>query len=92
MHMTLDSTPWTGERSVAGITTPRQLDCVDIGYWAYLLANPVASTREKYPNWWIDASQNADRRPWGATLPCLNKDSIPYSYKCERVLTVEDRR
>ncbi len=94
MSMEERSTPWTPEHALSGLNRkkPRCLDLADVGYWAYLLATPCASDRKKNPRWFADLSQGVQRKPWGPVLPCLNQDSIPYSYELDRVLSLEDCR
>ncbi len=93
MNMELDSSPWVENHALSGLDRKRSrcLDLVDVGFWGYLIAHPTVDQRSKYPKWFADCSQSVERRPWGAVLPCINQDSIPYSYELDRVLSLEDR-
>lgn len=92
MGMTLDSTPWSGNHGLAGFgKKPRCIDVIDVAYWAYLVAHPQKCDRSPTPSWWVDASQGVQRAPWGEHLPCINQDSLPFSFKLDRLLSSEDR-
>ncbi len=94
MSMPLESKIWTEGHSMTGLDRQKKLrafDCIDLAYWSYLLACPLASQRSPSPSFFCDASQGCLRKPWGVSLPSLNQDSIPYSFRLDRVLSVEDR-
>jgi hypothetical protein len=92
MKMPEGEAPWTGDHSQAGLdmAKKRALDVIDVAFWGYLLAHPQRADRSPTPPWFVDASQAVQRRPWGASLPCLNQDSLPYSFQLDRILSWED--
>jgi hypothetical protein len=85
--------PWTPEHALTGIdrSRPRCIDIIDVAFWAYLVDTPIAAERVKRPKWWVDCSQGVERHPWGSKIPCINQDSVPYSFELDRVLSLEDR-
>ncbi len=94
LNMEEKSQPWTPTHALSGLDKGRKarcLDVIDVGYWSYLVANPEAESRSPHPEYFVDCSQGVERRPWGPTLPCINQDSIPYSFELDRVLSLQDR-
>ncbi len=93
LNMEEGSSPWVADHALSGLDRKRHrcIDVVDVGYWGYLVAHPKLSQRSKHPKWFTDCSQSVDRSPWGPVVPCINQDSLPYSYELDRILSVEDR-
>jgi hypothetical protein len=93
--MPLDCTMWADSHSLSGLDRGKQqrlIEVVEVAHWFYLLDTPRAADRSDDPEWFTDASQGVDRKPWSRNLPCLAQDSVPYSFKLDRVLQSEDHQ
>ncbi len=81
---------WTDDHPMTGVPKrPRQYDCVQVAYWAWLRSQ-VGQPRQSTPNWWVDCSQGVQRTPWGPTPGSFQKGSLHYSFYLNRVLDWED--
>ncbi len=90
-----DSKPWTvGHRLMGVKRLPRHLDAIDVGYVAWQReqnAAGIAVKKGEIPmSWFIDFTQNVDRRCWGETPDTLTIRTRIYCYNLDRCLTSED--
>jgi hypothetical protein len=93
LDMPQGTSPWTSDHSIAGIdrlSMPRHIDAIDVSYWSYLRSHMCLSERTNPPVWFCDASQSVERKAWGDRLGCFARDSVPYSFQLDRILSAED--
>ena len=96
MDMPSDFTPWTGNHELAGVAKkPRHLDVIQVAWfawWAQYRNKPGGIRKmDDVPEWFVDYSQNVDRKPWGDAPTTMTVRSSVYSFSKDRRLDAEDR-
>ncbi len=90
LGMPPDSSPWTSKARLIGVPSwPRQIDCIDVAYWAWLKTVATEHVPTE-PDFCVDVSQGVERKPWGPTPHMLGQGSQTYVFSLDRVLDGED--
>ena len=91
MGMSPDLHPWTSTARMLGVPrTPRYIDMIEVGYFAWLRKQRLRDDVPAKPMWVVDISQSVERRPWGETSNMLGQSSMPYCFWLDRILDGED--
>ncbi len=85
--------PWTSCHRLVGVPPlPRHLDAIDVAYWAWKKSRPAGDLPNPTvePTWFVDYSQNVDRKAWGPYPDTITKRSRVYAFHLDRRLDGED--